>query len=91
MQAAGLPIRPLIFNEDDEVFWGIPDSKILEPYQLEINEIRTQRMRHRRMALIKIITKVNAFSPEEASKLVDEDVGPVIQTNIQGDIRGSVM
>ena len=43
--------NPLVFNEDDERAWGVPDSKILEPYLLEINEIKTQQMFHRRITI----------------------------------------
>ncbi|MBU2249794.1 MAG: hypothetical protein KKD77_23810 [Gammaproteobacteria bacterium] len=70
----------LIFNDDDEVFWGVPDSQILEPYQLEINEIRTQSMKHRRLAIARILAKIGSIEPAEAEKLLSEDVAPVIWT-----------
>lgn len=75
-----LPYYDLIFNDDDEVFWGIPDSRILEPQQREINEIRTQEMKHRRLSLIRILCKRNGIKPEEAAKMVDEIVSPVVWT-----------
>ncbi len=74
----GFPYFPTIFNDDDEAFWGLPDSKILEPLQLEINEIKTQIMRHRRMALVKLLVKRKGIKREEAEKMVSEDVSPVI-------------
>jgi len=65
---------PLVFNEDDEVAWGIPDSVILEPHQLEINEIRTQAMKHRRVALVKLMYETGSITPESLGKLLSEDV-----------------
>lgn len=81
---------PIIFNEDDEAFWGLPDSKILEPLQLEINEIKTQIMRHRRNALVKLLVKKKGMKPEEAEKMVSEDVSPVIWIEGQGSIANTV-
>ncbi len=81
MQFDGFNHFPLIFNNDDERFWGIPDSQILEPYQLEINEIRTQMMQHRRIAIAKILAKKGSIDPTEAEKLVSQEVAPVIWTN----------
>ncbi len=84
MQVSGrLPFYDVIFNEDDEVFWGVPDSVVLEPNALEANEIRTQIMRHRRMALVKILAARGVLKEEEANKMVSENVCPVV--NIDGD------
>lgn len=71
---------PLIFNEQDDTAWGLPDSKILEPQQLEINEINTQIMLHRRLSLVKILVKEKGMTVEEAEKMVSEDVGAVAFT-----------
>ena len=73
--------KMLVFNEDDERAWGIPDSKVLEPYQMEINEIKTQLMYHRRMATAKIMARVNTITRDQAQKFVDESVLPVIYMN----------
>jgi hypothetical protein len=64
---------PLCFNTDDEVFWGIPDSMILEPQQMEKNEVRTQMMYHRRISLCKLLYEIGAISPDELSKLTADD------------------
>lgn len=74
---------PISFNEDDEVFWGIPDSQILEPRQRELNEIKTQNMKHRRLSIIKWLIKRGAVTNEEAAKLLSEDVSAVV--NIDGE------
>ena len=88
LQDKGFPIRPLVFNEDDESFWGVPDSQILEPYQLEINEIKTQMMKHRRISIVKILVKERGMSTEDAEKLVSEDVAAV--AFVKGDPRSIV-
>jgi len=82
----GFPYFPVIFNEDDEAFWGLPDSKILEPLQLELNEIKTQIMRHRRVALVKLLIKKKGMKPEEAEKMVNEDVAVVAWVEGRGNI-----
>lgn len=87
-RGGSFPYFPLVFNEDDERFWGIPDSKILEPYQLELNETRTQIMKHRRLTLVKILVKQGSMKEEEIEKLISEDVAAV--AFIQGDIDKTV-
>lgn len=82
LQANGaFPLYPLTFNEDDQCFWGTPDSRILEPYQLEINEIKTQSMKHRRLALIKLLAKRKGIEEDEVQKMLTEDVNSVVWTN----------
>lgn len=75
-----LPGFPLIFNEDDMWGYGIPDAKILEPYQLEINEINTQIQAHRRSSLIKLLIEEGGMGPAEAERLVNSDVNVVAWT-----------
>jgi hypothetical protein len=58
----------------------VPDSILLEQHQLEINEIRTLQMKHRRMSLVKLLAQKNSISESEAAKLVSQDVTPVIWT-----------
>ena len=82
----GFPYFPITFNDDDEAFWGLPDSKILEPLQLELNEIKTQIMRHRRNALVKLLIQRKAMKPEEAEKMVSEDASVVAFVETGGDI-----
>lgn len=81
-----LPFYESIYNPDDEVFWGIPDSKILEPQQLEINEIRTQIMKHRRAAIVKILVEEGSMEPAEAEKLLSEDAPGVLFTKVSPDL-----
>lgn len=88
LQLGGSSYYPLIFNDDDLVFWGVPESVILEPQQLELNEIRTQAMKHRRVSLVKLLVKTGAITETEAKKMVSEDVLPVVWTN--EDPKGAV-
>jgi len=81
----GFPIFSLIFNNDDEAFWGIPDSMIIEPQQLEMNEIRTQIMKHRRLTLIKLLYQEGLIESNELSKMVSEDVMAAVKVK---DING---
>lgn len=74
-------IYPLIFNPDDEVFWGIPDSQVLEPHQMELNEIRTIQMRHRRMSILKLLYKGGALDPAELEKMLNGDVVAAVRLN----------
>lgn len=80
LQARGFPYFDLVFNPDSDVFWGIPDAQILEPYQLELNENRTQMMKHRRLALVKWLVKRDGISPEEIEKMMSPEVAGVAQT-----------
>jgi len=77
-------IYPVVFNPDDEQFWGVPDSVILEPQQLELNEIRTLEMKHRRISLVKILYKKGALQPSQVEQLLSGDVGAGIQ--IDGEL-----
>jgi len=79
-QDGGFNWHMLVFNEDDDVAWGVPDAHILDPQQRELNEVRTQQMKHRRLSLVKFLVKIGGMDDEEAEKLVSEVVGPVIHT-----------
>ncbi len=67
-------------NDDDEFVWGLPDSKIIEPYQLELNENRTQIMKHRRLTLVKLLVKTQGMDESEAAKMIDDNVSPIVWT-----------
>lgn len=70
----GFNLFPVIFNPDDEFFWGNPDAKILEPHQLEMNEINTQMMKHRRLSLVKLLYRQGRISEAQLTKMLSEDV-----------------
>lgn len=78
------PYYTVVFNPDDEVCWGVPDSMILEPQQLELNEVRSLQMKHRRLALIKILYKKNSINIEEFEKLLNGEVAAAVE--ISGEL-----
>jgi len=79
----------LVFNEDDENFWGIPDAQILEPSQLEINEIKTVKMYHRRLSVLKVLYKKGAITQEQLDILLGPDIGAGVEIlgNVQTDVK----
>ena len=78
LQFEGLPYEFLMLNPDPQYFWPIPDTSILEPQQLELNEVRTQHAMHRRIALLKFLYKRNAITDAELLKFFSGVVGPGI-------------
>lgn len=79
LQERGFPFKQVTFNEDDEVCWGVPHAQILEPQQLEANEIRTQTMHHRRVALVKMLLERGAMTEDEKAKLLSEDAAAIVE------------
>src|SRR5690606_29524588 len=69
-----------VFNPDGDSFWGIPDSQIIEPFQLEINEIRTILMHARRQLNVKFLARRGAMLEEEVEKMQSEDARAVAFT-----------
>lgn len=86
-----VPFYTSVFNLDDEVFWGVPDSQILEPQQREINEIRTQIMKHRRAAVVKLLVMESGMDPVEAEKMFDETGPGVLWTKESPDLIAKAM
>lgn len=89
LQGSGFPDFILTFNPDPEYFWGVPDSQILEPYQLDINETRTQLMQQRRIALVKWLVQEERMEDGEIQKLLSPDVGAVAK--VKGDPRAAAL
>lgn len=73
-QVDGIPAETLVFNPDPDYVYGISDAKIIEPQLLELIEIRTQSMRHRRVDIIKLLYKKNAIDDAEVQKMLDPNV-----------------
>lgn len=78
-----LPYYPMIYNQDDRVFWGVPDAMILDPVQREANETHTMIQKHRRISIRKILAKIGAISADEEAKLVDDSTGAVIHVDTE--------
>jgi len=79
MQIDGLPVDTICFNQDPDYIYGVPDARIIEPQLLELNDIRTQAMKHRRIDILKTLVKKNVMSPEDIQKLTDEDVQAFVE------------
>jgi DNA-binding PadR family transcriptional regulator len=91
LQVEGLPYQSLIFNESGFGFWGISDCQIIEPQQLELNEIRTQAQAHRRLCLIKAMGKRGVLTKEAIAKFLSGEVMPYIEVDTADDIRTAIM
>ncbi|KKN72795.1 hypothetical protein LCGC14_0406500 [marine sediment metagenome] len=89
LQIEGLPVQVLQFNPDGRQFWAIPEAKIIMPQQLELNEIRTQQMKHRRITLLKILYNKGKIDKAALDRLLNEDVGAAVAVN--GNPNDSVM
>jgi len=92
LQIAGdIPFFTSVYNPDDEHFWGIADMKIIEPQQLELNEINTSIMYHRRMSIVKILIQEGGMTEPEAAKLISEDPHAVIFTKENPELAVKIM
>ena len=78
LQIVGLPWEFLTFNEDPEYFWGIPDCYIIEPQQMELNDVKTQQSQHRKISLLKFLYQKSAITETEMEKFLSGDVGPAV-------------
>ena len=77
-----LPFFPIQFNPDDDTFWAVPDAQILEPHQIEMNEIRRVVRMHRRISLIKFLTRKGALDADSLAKLMSpNEVGAVLMAD----------
>ena len=87
-----LPAETLVFNPDPDYIYGVPDARIIEPQLLELNEIRTQAMKHRRVDIAKFLYKDGAIDQEELEKLTGERVMAGVKINTDAtDIKNAVI
>jgi hypothetical protein len=80
------PFFPIVFNNPDYCFWGIPDAQILDPQQREANETRTIIMKHRRLSIVKLLIQRGALTPDEIEKLTGEGVGAAVEVTEVGAV-----
>ena len=78
LQVKGLPVVVLTFNDRIDSLWGVPDIKIFEAQQIEMNDIRVQESKHRRTLVAKILAEQGTIEEGEADRLISEDVGAVV-------------
>lgn len=91
MQIEGLPIESISFNPDPDFVYGIPDARIIEPQLLELNEIRTQAMKHRRIDILKFLYTKGSLQKDQLDKLLSEDVQAAVAVEADASIRDSIM
>lgn len=77
LQIDGLPYEFIRFNEDMEFFWGLSDIGLLQPQQLEMNDIKTIIARQRKYGLLKFLYRKGALTQENLDKLMSDDVDDV--------------
>ena len=70
-----LPFQALIFNPQSRYFWGISDVHTIEQQQWELNDIRTQDAKQRRISIMKFLYDAELIDEDELEKLVSEQVG----------------
>ena len=81
LQIEGLPYECIQFNPDLEHFWAIPDVKVVKEQQKELNEIRTQASKHRRLAMLKFLYPKGAVTKEQLDKLLSEEAHTAIEVD----------
>lgn len=92
LQIEGLPIEGAVFNPDPDYIYGVPDARIIEPQLLELTDIRTQAMKHRRIDVLKALIRKDLLSDEEISKLTSENVQALISVDTEAaSLRDVVM
>lgn len=79
LQIDGLPYEFITFNPDPELFWGIPDVKMIEQQQLELNEVKTQQKKHRAIALVKFLYKKGVLTKPQLDLMLSGEVGPAVE------------
>ena len=78
-----LPWEFIIFNEDPEYFWGIPDVKQVLAQQLELNQIRTQSQRHRAIALLKFLAQRGVIKEADLQNFLSGKAGPFVEIDAE--------
>ncbi len=91
LQIEGLPVETLVFNPDPDFIYGIPDARVIEPQLLELNEIRTQAMRHRRIDILKFLYKKGAIKRKALDRLLSEDVQAGVEVEADTNLRDAVL
>lgn len=81
LQIEGLPIEGITFNPDPDYIYGVPDARIIEPQLLELNDIRTQAMRHRRINVLKGFIRKSALSDKDIERLTNGEVQALLEVD----------
>lgn len=76
------------WNEDTNGFWGIPDVKIIEPQQLELNEARSQFSEHRSLSILKLLVQKGVMNEDQLDKLKNNEVGGIVE--VDADVQQAI-
>lgn len=79
---------PLIFAEDPERLQPISFSGVVDQQQTELDNIRTQQMRHRKRYNRRYVAQKNAFDEAEMEKIEEGEDGCIALSN--GDPRKAI-
>ena len=75
----GLPFDILTFNPSPSSVWGTPDSKVLEPFQNEMNDLKKQISKQAHSIATKILSEKDNFSSTEKEKMVSTDSEAIVE------------
>jgi hypothetical protein len=75
------PFHQLEFNWNPRNPVPISDAELILKLQEEYNEIKTQIHEHRRISVLKIIARKNAFDREAKAKMEGGKVGPLVEVD----------
>jgi hypothetical protein len=90
--SSGFPFHGVVFNSDEDHFWGISDCRNIEPQQLELLEVKTAEQRHRKLALLRFLYNDSAIEDEEMAKFLDNDIESTgIGIKVKGDLNAAIM
>ena len=74
VQIESLPFDFIIFNEDPDFLWGIPDAKYITPHQIELNEIKIMTNKLRKFNIIKFLYKKGVLDQDTLDLLLSDSV-----------------
>ena len=74
VQIECLPYDFLIFNEDPDFLWGIPDAKYITPHQIELNQIKIMTNKLRKFNIIKFLYKKGVLDNDTLELLLSDSV-----------------
>ncbi len=66
-------------NIDTDNPYGVADADVLITAQEQLNDINTKVHMHAKLSLVKWLSEKNAISQVEATKLLNEDIGAIVQ------------
>lgn len=66
-----IPFNFLTINDSVNSCWGISPLKVIEPQILELNDLRTELHKARRLTLLKLLFKEQAFDESDIKELTD--------------------